>query len=157
MQRQTRLDAPGVLHHVIIRGIERRHIFTNDKDLEDFLNRLTGILPATQTGCYAWALISHSNEKYARRNELKRRGVDLDWIAQRVADIYGLEPHAVLSKGRQQQKVKAGSLFCFWAVRESGVSLRDLARRLEMSGPGVGLSVERGEVIAQERGFVLIE
>ena len=306
MPRQARLDAPGVLHHVIIRGIERRQIFTNDKDREDFLNRLAVILPATQTNCYAWALIpnhahflfrtgrrplsivmrrlltgyavsfnrrhkrhgrlftnryksivcqedaylkelvryihlnpvrvgivsgvkdlnryaycghstvmgrkkrpwqdvahvlghfgktaksareaylhyaeggvrqgrrheltggglvrsvggwaevkrlrregcdhvisderilgdsdfvetllSRSNERYACGYELKRRGVDLDWIAKRVADIYGLEPHTVLSKGKQQQKVKARGLFCFLAVRELGVSFRDLAR-----------------------------
>jgi hypothetical protein len=28
MPRQARLDAPGVLHHIMIRGIERRKIFT---------------------------------------------------------------------------------------------------------------------------------
>ncbi|MEW6512342.1 MAG: transposase, partial [Bacteroidota bacterium] len=27
MPRQARLDAPGTLHHVIARGIERRKIF----------------------------------------------------------------------------------------------------------------------------------
>jgi len=27
MPRQARLDAPGVLHHIMIRGIERRKIF----------------------------------------------------------------------------------------------------------------------------------
>jgi hypothetical protein len=32
MPRTARLDAPGVLHHVIIRGIERRKIFRNNKD-----------------------------------------------------------------------------------------------------------------------------
>jgi len=73
------------------------------------------------------------------------------------ADIYGLEPCTVLSKGKRQQKVKARSLFCFWAVRELGVSLIDLTRRLEMSGSGVGLSAERGEAIARKKGFALIE
>ena len=28
----ARLDAPGVLHHIIIRGIERREIFRDDKE-----------------------------------------------------------------------------------------------------------------------------
>jgi hypothetical protein len=32
MPRLVRLDAPGVLHHIIIRGIERRKIFRDDKD-----------------------------------------------------------------------------------------------------------------------------
>ena len=33
MPRLARLDAPGVLHHVIIRGIERRAVFKDDKDV----------------------------------------------------------------------------------------------------------------------------
>ncbi|MBW1704372.1 MAG: transposase, partial [Deltaproteobacteria bacterium] len=54
MPRQARLDAPGVLHHIMIRGIERRKIFINDQDRDDFLDRLTKLLPETGTGCYAW-------------------------------------------------------------------------------------------------------
>jgi hypothetical protein len=45
----------------------------------------------------------------------------------------------------------------FWAVSELGMSLRELARRLEMSPPCVGFSVERGETIARENGLQLIE
>ncbi len=54
MPRLARLDAPGVLHHVMIRGIERRKIFLNDKDREDFIERLAKLLPETKTACYAW-------------------------------------------------------------------------------------------------------
>ena len=32
MPRQARLDAPGTLHHVIIRGLERRAIVKDDVD-----------------------------------------------------------------------------------------------------------------------------
>jgi hypothetical protein len=103
------------------------------------------------------ALLSQADEKYERHYELKRRGYDLDRIARRVAEIYGMEPHEIFSKGKQQRKVKARSLFCFWAVSELGVSLRELARRLEMSPPGVGFSVGRGENIARENGLKLID
>ena len=68
-----------------------------------------------------------------------------------------MEPNEILSKGKQQQKVQARSLFCFWAVRELGISLRELARRLEMSSPGAGFSVERGETIARESRYNLME
>ena len=34
MPRQPRLDAPGLLQHVMARGIERRKIFLDDKDRE---------------------------------------------------------------------------------------------------------------------------
>jgi putative transposase len=57
MPRQARLDAPGVLQHVMARGIERRKIFWDDKDRASFLERLALILEETQTQCYAWALI----------------------------------------------------------------------------------------------------
>ena len=57
MPRQARLDAPGVLQHVMARGIERRKIFLDDKDRASFLERLAVILDETQTQCYAWALI----------------------------------------------------------------------------------------------------
>jgi len=57
MPRQPRLDAPGVLQHVMARGIERRKIFWDDKDRSSFLERLAMIFEETQTQCYAWALI----------------------------------------------------------------------------------------------------
>ena len=57
MPRLARLDAPGVLHHIIIRGIERRKIFRDDKDRDNFIDRLSNLLPATQTACYAWAFL----------------------------------------------------------------------------------------------------
>jgi len=57
MPRQPRLDAPGILQHVMARGIERRLIFVDDPDRKDFLARFAQILEETQTQCYAWALI----------------------------------------------------------------------------------------------------
>ena len=57
MPRAARLDAPGAVQHIIIRGIERRNIFRDDQDREEFLARLARLLPATQTACYAWALL----------------------------------------------------------------------------------------------------
>jgi len=57
MPRQPRLDAPGLLQHVMARGIERRKLFRDDKDRNSFLHRLADILEETQTQCYAWALI----------------------------------------------------------------------------------------------------
>lgn len=335
MPRLARIDAPGVLHHIMIRGIERRKIFLNNKDREDFLERLSKLLPETKTACYAWVFIpnhahflfrtglvplatlmrrlltgyavgfnhrhnrhgqlfqnryksivcqedvylkelvryihvnpiragivsglkalnkypycghsvlmgkkkrpwqdveyvlgyfgrsvhrakkaylgyveagleegrrdeltggglirslggwaevkklrlkgqahmmsderilgesefvdsvlSQASERYERRYELKRQGYDLDRIAKRVAEIYGMEKGEVFSKGGQQRRVKAKSLLCFWAVREIGMSLRELAGRLEMSTPGVGYAVERGEAIAHRNGHKLIE
>ena len=103
------------------------------------------------------SLLSKADEKYERRYLLKRRGYNLDTIARRVADIYEMKPNEIFSKAKQQQKVQAKSLFCFWAVKELGISLRELAITLEMSSPGVGYSVERREVIAYENRYRLLD
>jgi len=53
MPRQARIDAPGAFHHIFMRGIERTLIFTDDRDREDFLERLSQLLTESQTPCYA--------------------------------------------------------------------------------------------------------
>ena len=59
MPRQARLDAPGTLHHVMIRGIERANIFRDDKDREHFLSRVGEIAKATGTQILAWVLMDN--------------------------------------------------------------------------------------------------
>jgi hypothetical protein len=43
MLRGPRLDAPGTLHHVMVRGIKRRSIFRDGRDRDDFVCRLGGM------------------------------------------------------------------------------------------------------------------
>lgn len=334
MPRSARLDAPGVLHHIMIRGIERRQIFKDDEDREDFLGRLGRLLPVTQTTCFAWALIpnhahflfrtgavpiatlmrrlltgyavyfnhrhkrsgqlfqnryksilcqedayftelvryihlnplragrvksledlnkhpycghsvlmgnqkniwqdtdyvmsyfgkqrflarkhylkfvseganqgrrddlvggglirslggwsaidrkslkgahmksderilgnedfvdsllSGADEIFEHHYEVKRSGYDLEKTADRAASLCGVDVGDIFSQSRQRIKVKARSLFCYWATRELGVSPTDLARQLRISVPAVSYSVERGELIARETGYRLIE
>lgn len=57
MPRLARLDAPGVLHHVMGRGIERSDIFFNNKDRDDFLNRLSLLVEEDAIEVYAWTLM----------------------------------------------------------------------------------------------------
>jgi REP element-mobilizing transposase RayT len=57
MPRKARIDAPGALHHIIIRGIERKPIFKDNWDYQNFIERLGNILTDTNTPCYAWALM----------------------------------------------------------------------------------------------------
>ena len=59
MPRQPRLDAPGALHHVMGRGIERTNIFRTDRDREDFLNRLANQCMDGNLIVYAWCLLSN--------------------------------------------------------------------------------------------------
>jgi len=88
--------------------------------------------------------------------QFTRRSYDLEKIAERVAEIYGINVGEVFARGRQQRRVSARSLFSFWAVRELVNSLAALAIRLGMSPAGVGYAVQRGEAIAHENGYQLM-
>jgi REP element-mobilizing transposase RayT len=59
MPRRARIDAPGALHHIMVRGMERRDIYLEDEDRLDFMKRLSGLLTETRTECFAWALMSN--------------------------------------------------------------------------------------------------
>ena len=57
MPREKRLDVPGVIYHVIARGIERGKIFKDSVDRREFLKRLAAGLAKTGCRCYAWSLM----------------------------------------------------------------------------------------------------
>jgi putative transposase len=57
MPRGARLDVPGFLQHVIVRGIEKRDIFYDDQDRQSFVRRFSKLLQEIGTECLAWALL----------------------------------------------------------------------------------------------------
>jgi len=59
MPCKARIDAPGALHHIIIRGIERRAISKDFRDYQNFIERLGNILTDSSAPCYAWALLTN--------------------------------------------------------------------------------------------------
>lgn len=334
MPRLARLDAPGVIHHVIIRGIERREIFRDNRDRNDMVDRLAVLLPATNTSCYAWAflsnhahflfrsgnqglstlmrrlltgyairfnrrhkrhgqlfqnryksiicqediylkelaryihlnplrakivsdmrglnrykysghsvlmgkrncdwqetkyvlsyfgksilkagenyysymkegmdqgrrpelvggglirslggwsevrklrlkgqdrikgderilgdgefvmnMLSEADEQMDRRYELKSRGYTIERLEQRVLDLYRIEKEDLYSKSRQKVRAEARSVFCYWGVRELGLEGTRMAKRLNMSQPGVAYAVKKGEKIVKDNDFQMI-
>ncbi len=57
MPRHARLDAPGTLHHVMIRGTEGQSTFRQDKDRQNFLSRVAQISVDTKARILAWTLM----------------------------------------------------------------------------------------------------
>ena len=335
MPRSARLDAPGVVHHVMIRGIERRNIFRDNKDRNDMIDRLSDLLPSTNTSCYAWAflpnhahflfrsgdqglstlmrrlltgyavrfnrrhkrhgqlfqnryksiicqediylrelvryihlnplrmkvvddirglnrykycghsvlmgkracdwqetkyvfsyfgagvskkrrgyysyiqegmdqgrrpelvggglimslggwaeakklrlkgqdrikgderilgdsdfvmeVLSEANERMDRRYELKSRGYTVETLERRVLDLYHIGKEELYSKSRQKVRAEARSVFCYWAVRELGLEGTQMAKRLNMSQPGVAYAVKKGEKIVKQNHFQMMK
>ena len=50
------MDAPGALHHMVARGINRQRIFLGDEDKKNFLDSLSALLKDSGITCYAWAV-----------------------------------------------------------------------------------------------------
>jgi hypothetical protein len=100
-------------------------------------------------------ILSEAGEALDRRYELKALGYDLQRVAERASAVFGMEVAEIFSPGRQDAKVKARSLVCFWAARELGMPLSDLARAFAMSIPGISYAVTRGENLARRKNLTL--
>jgi hypothetical protein len=57
MLLQTRLDAPGILNYIIMRGIEGIRIFGFHRDRRNSLSRILLIIIKTEIKLLAWALM----------------------------------------------------------------------------------------------------
>jgi plasmid maintenance system antidote protein VapI len=68
-----------------------------------------------------------------------------------------MQPRQILSKSRKSKEVVAGSLLCFRAARELGLSLTELARQMEMTVAGIGYAVHRGAKVARENHYRLLK
>jgi REP element-mobilizing transposase RayT len=101
-------------------------------------------------------ILAQANERYTRQYALKRRGIGLAHVVERVAAICHLDPREVVAEGRQRSTVNARSLLCFWAVRELDLPLTTLARQLGLSPPGVSYAVQRGDALVRENRYRLV-
>ncbi len=101
-------------------------------------------------------VLKAADESLERKYQLKSQGYDIDKLAARVAEIFTIKPEEIFQPGKQPVKVKARSLFCYWAVRELGFTMVDIAPKLNISQPAVSMSAQRGERIASENGYSLM-
>jgi REP element-mobilizing transposase RayT len=102
-------------------------------------------------------VLKKAQEKRERQYQLEAEGYSIDQVAERVAVLLGVECEHVWKKGKHPKTVKARSLLCYWGVRELGISATELARRIGITQPAISQSVKRGETIAKENGFELID
>ena len=102
-------------------------------------------------------VLKTAQEKRERGYQLESEGFGIDQVAERVANLLGIKGEQIWKKGKHPQTVEARSLLCYWAVRELGFSATDLSRRIGITQPAISQSVKRGETIAKENGFELID
>jgi hypothetical protein len=127
MPRRSRIDAYGALHHVIVRGIAR-YIHLNP-----FRAGLVKSIPELERHPYC----GHSRILGKQKNDWQ----DSDSVSNRFAE----------------SRSTARSLLCYWAVRECGMAMTSLARRLGLSITAVSQFFKRGKKIAKENVFDLFQ
>jgi putative transposase len=79
MPRGRRVDGPGTVHHVMIRGLERREIFRDDADRWNLIERLERLIPLWGGSCFAWVLMGNHIHLL-----LRSRDLSLAWLMRRV-------------------------------------------------------------------------
>ena len=200
MPRQSRIDAPDAPHHIMVRGIERREIFRDNKDNRKrkiaqrrykeyvsegiekgrrpelvgggLIRSLGGWSEARRLGKrekrlkgderilgdsqFVLDVLKESEERFERKYELKARGYDLDALAERVEEIFGMEGGDIYSPGKYKRLIKPRSVFCYWAVRELCETATSLAKGLSLTQAGVSKSVLRGEKIVKDMDLELL-
>jgi REP element-mobilizing transposase RayT len=70
MPKQSRLDAPGALHHIIIRGREHKAIFKDDDDRTEFVQRMESIFAESVMPYFGWTLMTNHAHILCRTGDI---------------------------------------------------------------------------------------
>ena len=104
-------------------------------------------------GAFVEGVLEAANERLDRRCWLQRNGYDVNRLVEHVAELFGMRTSEVVRTGKVARTVAARSVLCYWANRELGMRVVELARRLTLAQPTVTQSVGRGEKIVSEKGM----
>ncbi|MFO7784133.1 MAG: transposase, partial [Desulfatiglandales bacterium] len=136
MPRKARIDAPGALHHVITRGIERRIIFTDNADCDDFLERLEIIVSETNTSCYAWSLVRNHFHLL-----LKTGGVPIATVMRRLLTGYAMRFNRRHERTGQLFQNRYKSILC-----QEDVYFKELIRYIHLNPLRAGIVADMKEL-----------
>ena len=132
----ARRQAPGVLHHIMIRGIERRKIFRIDKDRKDFLDRLSTLLPKTETSYYAWVFLPNHAHFLFRTDT-----IPLAKLMRRLLTGYAVSFNRRHKRYGQLFQNRYKSIVC-----QEEVYLRELVRYIHLNPIRTGIVRILGEL-----------
>ena len=107
-------------------------------------------------GEFVEKVLAQAKEAFERKYRLKAKGIDIDKVEARVAEIVGIDPAEVWAAGKQPKLVQARSLLCYWATSELGVSQAWLSRKLGLSQAAISLSVARGRQLLRQKSYEIV-
>ncbi len=107
-------------------------------------------------GTFVESTLDAYDESFEKKYLLKSKGYTLNDVVNRVAETLNVKPQVVWASGKHRKTVEARSLMCYWAVRELGLSMSEIARKLDISVAAISHSVARGAKIAAIKKLSLI-
>ena len=136
MPRQSRIDAPEALHHIIVRGIEKKPIFRDDADRDNFLERLKNILKDDAAFCFAWSLMPNHVHLL-----LKTGNTSISTIMRRLLTGYAVYYNRKHDRAGHLFQNRYKSILC-----QENIYLRELARYIHLNPLRAGIVKTIGEL-----------
>ena len=87
--------------------------------------------------------VRDSGEELSRREQYRRRGIDLDELADRFARLQGVDFTELCGGSKVRRISEARALFVWLAVMELGYTGIEVARKLKITTAAVSLSLDR--------------
>jgi len=136
MPRQARLDFPGALQHVMVRGVARGRIYDDAGDREKFLVDLGSLLEPSGMQCLAWALLPNHVHLLVRTGKwpLKR-------VMQRLLIRYAMYYNRRHKRSGHLFQNRYKSILC-----EEDAYLRELIRYIHLNPLRAGQVRTYGEL-----------
>jgi len=100
-------------------------------------------------------VLSCAHEEMEKASLLHSHSVDLDQVAQRVAEVLQIDSSEIWKEGKKAVTVRARSLLCYWAIKELGMTAVAVAKRVRLSEPTVLRAAERGTHLVGLNGWNL--
>ncbi len=132
----ARLESPGTLHHVIVRGIEKKPIVDDDVDCNNFVERMGRLSQKLETPVYARVLMDKSRSCAPAKRTGESVDVyarPLDWLCRGIQSPAPRHEH--LLQNRYKSIVLNEDSYFKEPVRwiHSGDSFAETARFLGLS------------------------
>ena len=107
-------------------------------------------------GDFVESVLAEADEKMTRRFAYKAKGISLEHLQQSVTTLIGIDPEELVGASKVRKVTRGRAIFCYLAVREMGISMTDIAKRLKIALPTVSGAVQKGEKIVKSESLNIV-
>jgi len=94
-------------------------------------------------------VLRESEEEWEKKSLLKKKGMDLRWLREKVSEHFGVDLRSLKSASKVPAVAKARAVLCHLAVRKIGLTSVSVAMELGISPSAVSRSIGRAPAILE--------